>query len=364
MLDKNRIAVISSGNGGQSMAAYFAHLGFSVALYAREKERVMMFPQDRVFKLRGAVVGNPVVDFISSDMSEVIKDAHLIMVTTPTQYHHVVAREMAGCLEDGQIILLNPGRTFGTYVFTGALKQNGNDKDVIVAEAETFMFACRCARVAEPYIHGIKENVRVAAHNSDNTEKVVETLRRLFPSMQPAESVLHTGFSNIGMVFHPLPILLNITRVEAQEKFLYYIDGISPLVANILDRMDNERLDVARAYGVETPSAFEWLQEHYGSEGETLYDRIQSTPAYANILAPIDIDTRYIFEDILTGCVPMYYAGAAVGVDTPIIKSAILWASTVYATDFIQNGRNDTVIDFAALLEQAEKKPNTTAGQV
>jgi opine dehydrogenase len=286
-------------------------------------------------------------------MAEVIKDAHLIMVTTPTQYHKAVAREMAASLEDGQIIVLNPGRTFGTHVFCGALRRHGCRARVIVAEAETFVFACRCARIAEPYIYGIKENVRVAAHNPADTPAAVGALRRLFPSILPAASTLHTSFANIGMIFHPLPILLNITRIEAKEKFLYYMQGISPLVANILDRMDEERLAVAGAYGVEPLSAFDWLKEHYGSEGETLYDRIQSTPAYANILAPIDIDTRYIYEDMLTGCVPFYCAGAAAGVDTPIIKSAILWASTVYATDFMQNGRNENDVDFSAVAGQS-----------
>ena len=355
MLNNKRVAVISTGNGGQSIAAYVANLGFSVALYAREKDRVDMFPSDRVFKLRGVVEGDPVVDLISSDMSEVVKDAHLILITTPTQYHHVVAREMADCLQDGQIIVLNPGRTFGTYVFTGTLEKHGNTSKVIVAEAETFVFACRCARTAEPYIHGIKDNVRVAAHDPKDTGKTVYALKKVFPCMQAAKSTLHTSFSNVGMIFHPLPILLNITRVEAHENFLYYIHGISPLVANILDRMDKERLSVAKAYGVEVLSAYEWLYEHYGSEGETLYERIQNTEAYKNILAPIDIDTRYIFEDMLTGCVPVYYAGEALGIETPIIKSAILWASTVYATDFIQNGRNKEVIDFDEMQKRAKE---------
>lgn len=353
MLDLNRIAVISTGNGGQSMAAYAAHLGFSVSLYAREKDRADMFPADRVFHLRGVVEADPVVDLVSCDMCEVIKGAFLIMVTTPTQYHHVIAREMADCLEDGQIIVLNPGRTFGTYVFTKALAEHGNSKRVVVAEAETFMFACRCARTAHPIIYGIKEHVRIAAHDPSDTAHAVAAVSKLFPTVVPAPSTLHTSFANIGMVFHPLPILLNITRVEAQEKFLYYIQGISPLVANILERLDNERLAVARAYGVEVQSAYDWMYEHYGAEGETLYERIQNNEAYQNILAPIDIDTRYIFEDMLTGCVPMYYAGEAIGVETPIIKSAILWASTVYATDFIQNGRNNKMIDFETLRQDA-----------
>ena len=353
VLDKNKVAVISSGNGGQSIAAYLKHAGYHISLYVREQERARMFPEDREFKLMGIVEGRPVIDCISHRIEEVISGAHIIMVTTPAQYHHVVAKDMAPCLQDGQIIVLNPGRTFGTYEVKKTLEDEGCTAKVIIAEAETFVFACRCTRIAEPYIHGIKNCVKVAAHNPSDTPKVVSALSPLFPGIfKPAISTLYTSFSNIGVIFHPLPILLNITRVEAKEKFRYYIQGITPLVANILERMDKERVAVAKAYGVDAPSAFDWMGEHYQCEGDTLYERIQSNAAYENIFAPTDIDTRYVYEDMLTGCVPIYCAGKAIGVDTPIINSAILWASTIYETDFLQNGRNDKVINFEELRGQ------------
>ena len=339
------------------MAAYFANIGYSSSLYAREPERVEMFPKNRVFNLKGIVEGNPVVDLISCSMRDVIADAHLIMVTTPAQYHHNVAADMAPFLQDGQIIVLNPGRTFGTYVFKKVLESNGCTKDIIIAEAETFVFACRCTRVAQPYIHGMKKKVMIAAHNPTDTNEVVNVLEPIFPGIfRPAPSVMFTSFSNIGMIFHPLPILLNITRVEAQEKFYFYTQGISPLVANIIERLDRERVDVANMYGVKVLSAFDWINEHYGSVGDTLYERIQNTSAYSKITAPVDIDTRYIYEDILTGCVPMYYAARTVGLELPVTNSIILWASTIYSSDFKQHGRGPNVINFDELVSDSAKK--------
>lgn len=354
MLNKNKIAIISSGNGGQSMAAYLALQGYEISLYVREKERVMMFPDDYCFSLTGLFEGSPSISSISYKMAEVVKDAHLIMVTTPAQYHEDIAKEMANCLQDDQIIVLNPGRTFGSHVFYNVLHAEGNDKAVIVAEAETFVFACRCARVAEPSILGMKNVVRVAAYNKKDTNLVVSALDPMFPGVfKAAKSTIETSFSNIGVIFHPLPILLNITRVEKKEKFLFYREGITPLVANIIEQMDRERVAVAKAYGVEVQTAFDWLAAHYGAVGETLYERIQNTPAYETIYAPTNTETRYIYEDIATGCVPIYYAGKKVGIDTRIINSAILWASTIYATDFKQNGRNEELIDFDKLLQEA-----------
>jgi opine dehydrogenase len=348
-MNNKKIAVISSGNGGQSMAAYFSHLGYTVALYAREAERVDMFP-DNHFTLSGEVEAEVEIELISSDMDEVINDAHLIMVTTPAQYHHIVARAMAPHLVDGQAVVLNPGRTFGTLAFSKILLECDCKADIMLGETDTFAFTCRCPELRKPQIYKIKDSVRLASHDNAYAEQLLSILREIFSMFSLAESVLHTAFSNVGMIFHPMPILMNITRVEAKEDFKFYVEGISPLVAGILEKMDLERVSVAIAYGVSVPTARQWLAECYGSRGNTLYEQIQNTAAYKTVLAPTDIDTRYIFEDILTGCVPISCAGKAAGVSTEVLDTLIKWASILYGRDFHAEGRNDAMIDFASFL--------------
>ena len=331
------------------MAAYFSYLGYNVALYAREAERVDMFP-DNVFTISGAVEAEAVVDLISSDMSAVVKDAYLIMVTTPAQYHPIVARAMATHLVDGQAVVLNPGRTFGTLAYMKVLTECGCKADIMLGETDTFTFTCRCPELRKPQIYKIKDSVRLAAHDKAYEQRLLVIMREIFDMFSLAESVLYTGFSNIGMIFHPMPILMNITRVEAKEDFKFYVDGISPLVAGILEKMDFERVTVAHGYGVAVPTARQWLAEAYGSRGESLYEQIQNTDAYKTVLAPTDIDTRYIFEDILTGCVPMSCAGKAVGIRTDVLDTLIRWASILYGRDFYAEGRNEALIDFSKFL--------------
>jgi opine dehydrogenase len=138
--------------------------------------------------------------------------------------------------------------------------------------------------------------------------------------------------------------------VEAKEDFLFYIDGISQLVAGILEKMDAERVAVARAFGVEISDAGNRLRECYGSRGDSLYEVIQNIGAYKNVLAPTDIDTRYIFEDIRTGCVPVSCAGNYAGVKTEAIDTVIKWASLLYNTDFLADGRNGESLDFEYIM--------------
>jgi len=346
----NKIAVISSGNGGQSMAAYFTYLGYRVALYAREAERVDMFPNFK-FTISGEVNAEVEAELISSDMGAVVKDAELIMVTTPAQYHPIVARAMAQHLVDGQAVVLNPGRTFGTLSFAKVLSECGSRADIMLGETDTFTFTCRCIEILKPQIYKIKDAVRLAAHNNDYADELLALLHEVFSMYSLAESVLYTGFSNIGMIFHPMPILMNITRVEAKEEFKFYMEGISPLVAGILERMDAERVAVAKAYGVSVPTARQWLEDCYGSRGITLYEKIQNTDAYKTVLAPTVMDTRYIFEDVLTGCVPTSCAGKAAGVQTDTLDALIKWASILYDRDFYAEGRNENLIDFESFLK-------------
>ena len=346
---KKKIAVISSGNGGQSMAAYFTYLGYKVALYAREDERVEMFP-DNHFVISGEVEAEVEVDLISADMGKVIKDAYLVMVTTPAQYHPIVARAMALHLVDGQAVVLNPGRTFGTLAFSKVLSECGCKADIMLGETDTFTFTCRCPELRKPQIYKIKDSVRLAAHNKAYEDRLIGLMREIFHMYSLAESVIYTGFSNIGMIFHPMPILMNITRVEAKEDFKFYVQGISPLVASILEKMDVERVTVANAFGASVPTARQWLAEAYGSRGDSLYEQIQNTEAYKTVLAPTDIDTRYIFEDILTGCVPTSCAGKEVGVSTEVLDTLIKWASILYGRDFRAEGRNENLIDFKQFI--------------
>ena len=68
MIDKNKVAVISTGNGGQSLAAWYAHKGYNVSLYARQQERVDMFLSNR-FTVRGVLEAEPEIALISKDMA-------------------------------------------------------------------------------------------------------------------------------------------------------------------------------------------------------------------------------------------------------------------------------------------------------
>lgn len=332
-------AVVGAGNGGLAMAGHLAHLGYDVRLYNRNAERLRPVRAAGGIRLEGALRGFGRVRVAGADPEKALADADAVMVVVPASGHRQVARLLARHLRDGQVIVLHPGRTLGAIEFDHALRTSGCEADVTVAEAQTLLYASRVVGPATVRVFQVKRRVPLAALPARRTPEVLERVRRALPMFEAAPNVLKTGLENIGAVFHPGPALLNLARIEDGVPFEYYRNGVTPAVARVLKAVDAERLEVARALGIDAVSALEWLEGAYGVRGGDLGAAIRANPAYRGIPAPSGLDTRYLGEDVPTGLVPLASLGEFLEVPTPVINSLITLASLATGTDYRASGR-------------------------
>lgn len=336
-----KICVIGAGNGGQALAAYLALKGFDVSLYNRSAWRIAPIMKTNKIKVEGEINAVAQISFATTELSEAMKDRQLLMVVLPAFAHREIAKKMAPYLEDGQVIVLNPGRTAGALEFYNALKEEGIQKDIVVAEAQTFIFASRASNPGVVRIFRIKNAVPVAALPSRKNSELERTLLKVMPEFEIAPSTLYTSFNNIGAVFHPATIILNTGWVETSfGKFEFYFEGISQSVAKVLEAIDEERCKVARKFGIEPMTAVQWLAYAYDVKGANLYDAIHNNEGYRGIQAPTSLENRYILEDVPTSLVPISAFGKLVEVETPVIDSIIQLASLMMGIDFFKEGRN------------------------
>jgi len=336
-----KICVIGAGNGGQALAGYLALKGYDVSLYNRSEKRIAPILKTRKIKLEGEVNATTQISFATTDISEAIKGRKLLMVVVPANAHREVAEKLASLLEDGQIIVLNPGRTAGALEFANVLKEKGVQKDVVIAEAQTFVFASRMSNPGVVRIFRIKNAVPVAALPAARNKDLEETLLKVMPEFELAPNTLYTSFNNIGAVFHPATIVLNAGWVETTfGKFEFYFEGISPSVAKVLEAIDKERCAVARKFGIEPMTAVQWLSYAYDVKGKDLYDAIHNNEGYRGIQAPTSLENRYILEDVPTSLVPISAFGKLVKVKTPTIDAIVKLASIMMGVDFFKEGRN------------------------
>ncbi len=342
MSKKKLFTIIGAGHGGKAMAADLGARGFCVNLYNRTAHRISEIA------LRGEIeldcedgsccVGR--LNVVTSDISEALDGAHVIMVVVPAFGHRHIATICAPHLRDGQTVILNPGRTGGAMEFRRILRNSGCTADVTVAEACTFIFASRSTGPAQARIFRRKNTVPLAAMPAKRTDHVIELVHEAYPQFIPAPSVLYTSLDNMGAIFHPALTLLNTGWIERTKgDFQFYIDGITRSVAHVLEMLDMERMAVASALGVEARPALQWLKDAYSAEGITLYEAIQANPGYQEIKAPRNLRHRYILEDVPFSLVPLASFGDQFDVDTRTIDAMIRLACAVHGADYFQDGR-------------------------
>jgi len=344
-----RVGILGAGNGAQAIAGHLGLEGIPVRLYSKFEEELVAIREQGGVTLEGALTGFGSLELATTDPGPVVGWADIIMVVVPAFAHRAIAETCAPHLRDGQVVLLNPGRTGGALEFARVLAECDVGCRVRVAEAQTLIYACRLAGPARVRIMGIKRQVLLAAFPASDTVHVLSAVSPLYPQFRAAASVLETSLDNIGAVFHPGTVVLNANRIDAGESFDFYWD-MTLSVTRFLEAIDRERLAVAAAFGIVLDSAQEWLLKSYeGVTGDTLYDCIHSNEAYRRIKAPTSLQVRHILEDVPTGLVPIASLGGLVGVRTPACRAVVDICAALLQRDFWREGRNAANLGLAGM---------------
>lgn len=351
MNNKPRFAVIGAGHGGLAMAGHLGLMGFDVKLYNRTPERLwgviatggIQIESDFGLKGFGKVL------LATTSMQEAIEDVDIIMVVVPATAHKFIAAQMAEHLKDGQIVVLNPGRTFGALEFKQTLLEKNCKADVIIAETQTFIYASRAMGPGQARIFRIKNSIPIASIRAHLIPEVLKKLRIAYPQFVPGDNIFKTSLDNIGAVFHPTICVLNAGWIEDDSEFQFYVQGVTPSVAKVLEAVDAERVKVAESLGIRAITAREWLYLAYSAAGENLYDAMLANPGYRGILAPTRLNMRYLTEDVPTSLVPIASIGKKFGVETPTINSIIKLACILNQTDYWASGRTVENLNIANL---------------
>ena len=338
-----KYTVIGAGHGGKAMAVHLALMGLRVTLYNRTFDHISVIKRRGGIELEsteGGPHGFGRLVNVTSDMGDAVKKAQVIMVVVPSSAHADIAKVAAPYLRNGQLVILHPGRTCGAIEFTKVIRENGCTANVIVAEAETFIYASRSDGPAQARIFRIKEAVPLAALPATYTQQVLDAVNPAYPQFIDGGNVLETGLNNMGAIFHPALTLLNAGWIEATHgDYQFYIDGVTPSVARVLEALDRERVTVSSSLGIRARTALEWLKLAYDTNGEDLHEAIHNQPGYYGIKAPPTLNHRYIFEDIPMSLVPMTSLGERYGVSVGGMDAIIRLACIIHRTDYWRRGR-------------------------
>lgn len=336
-----KFAIIGAGAGGQSMAAILTSQGHSAKLYDIDTEKIRKLQTLKAIKVTGVIECEAMPDVITDSVEEVMTDVDVVMIVSTTDAHGSIARAIKPWLKDGQIVMLNPGHCGGALEIANILRgKDGCGKDLIIAEAGDLMYGCRSYEVGNILHTGLKVHVPVATLPAGDIDRLMEVLGPIFPCLAPVSDVLETGFEGAGAMLHPIPSLMNVNKMDLGESYDYYMEGITPHIAEIITLCDRERVAVCHALGVEALDLISMLTKTYKLEKkDNLYDLIQSIESYRALRNPTNTKHRFIVEDTMSGLVPLASVGHTLGIPTPMMDSFVNLASAVCGRDFWSEGR-------------------------
>jgi len=346
-----RVCVAGGGNGGFATAGELTLRGFDVRLFevpefaetieeVKAAGGITVEIADQATKLPS---GKAMPKVITTNVKEAIAGADLILVVVPSFAHERFAQEIAKALQPGQAVVISPSNPGGAPCFDRALTHYGAPSGIVVGEMACLIYGCRKTSQSGVKIFAIKKGLHVAAFPSSNNKELHGLLSQIYPDVILAKNIMVTGLCNVNTVSHPTITLLNLGRVEdTKGEFYFYYQGCTPSVSRLVEAMDQERIAVGRAFGLDLPPTWKLVRDWYdpyGASGSSIYEVDHTNRAYAIGEAPRSINDRYITEDIPYGLVPLTELGDCAGVATPCIDALIRIGCTVAGQDFVSNGR-------------------------
>lgn len=349
----HRAAVIGAGAVGCATAGYLSHQGLEVTLQDVQESLVAPLREAGAVHLSGVLEGDALLALATTDAAEAVAGAHLVVTAVPASAHAAVARAVAPHLAEGAVVVLQPGATLSAVAFLHAARQAGLTADVTPVETLNAIFTARLRAPGAVEVFAVKRTVSYAALPSSRTPMAGRMLEPLFPCLTPASSVLEVSLHNMNAIMHPPVTLCNIGPIDRAQPFLFYKDGGTPHVMELVEGADADRLALCEALGVKAHTVRQWYEQVYGLDQPTLYERIQACAPYDTISGPTSLDTRLLLEDIPTGLVPYCSLGEVVGLSLPTLRSLVTLAGALYGRDFWATGRTLTNLGLDDLDREA-----------
>ena len=333
-----QITVLGAGAGGTAMAFDCASHGHEVRLFDFEQfpDNVAKIAEQGGIHADGDISGFGAIAYSGHDIDEALQGAELIYVVGPAYSTEPFGEAVAGKLSPGQTVIVSPSSCGGALAFKRAAGLDLDDESIRVAETSTLHYAVRLTEPGQIRVFlKLKAGNLLAALPSKHTADILALIADVYPSMEPAESVLQTSLQNANPIIHPAVTLSNAARIEMTGgDFLFYEEGVSDSVGRLIEALDNERIAIGKQLGIVIlPDPDMGMRQGYMLEAN-YGSGYRNAPGFQGIGAQPQLDHRYINEDVGYGLVFMSELGRQVGVATPGIDAVINVASIVMARDY------------------------------
>ena len=336
-----RVTILGGGNTAFSAAANLTLHGVEVTLceIAGFESAVAPIRQSREIHLDGvASKGLAKLHSVTSDFGQALAFSDLILLIVPAYAHKPFAEVCAPHLKAGQTVVLMPG-TLGALEFARIIREKGCS-GVTVGEVDTAPYVCRKVGPDRGHIWGVVNGLGLGVLPSKETDRILEMLSPLFPGITAYPNVMASGLGAMNPVVHPAGVLMNAGRIEySKGEFYFYEEGVTPGVVSVIMRVDFERREIGKAFGLDLCPVDEgFYRAGFGPKGD-LWATINGSRMLTQLKAPGSLESRWLTEDVPYGLAAWTSVAEQYDVEAPTMSALVDIGSIVIGFDAREKGR-------------------------
>lgn len=348
-----RIGIAGTGGIGYASAAWLAHAGHEVSVWSPRGGAADAL-RDAPLQAEGVLQASVRVQ-VAPSAQAVAQGAAVLLVAVPMNAHKTVMDRLLPHLTGGQTVIVSSMASLSAlYLYEQALARG---IDITVAAMGTTVLTARRAGPAQVRVMTRRSELGVSALPRARGAAALALCSQLFGELFVAEpNCLASTLANINPVAHGPLGLFNWTRIERAENWPQY-HYMTPYVAGVIERLDAERLALARAFGLQVRTIEAHFAKSFGTTAPKLADIAAELHAKrGGPSGPTDVDTRFLSEDMPYGLAFCEVLGGIAGVPVPATRTLLQAATLLLGRDLASE--NDLI---AALGLQGETQARLQA---
>lgn len=337
-----RITIIGAGNVGTALAADLSLKGHQVCLFKSSTSLHndnfdYIKKHKQITRTKNGKEEIAEINTVTNNVDEAFRShPQVIIICIQTNYHEEIIKRISGYLEDGQILLFEPG-----YLSTAFVLKHIKNKHIISVEAESSPIDCRLT--APGHITELFRNVKnpIGIFPKKKTVEVLNILSSLDYRFSALGSVIEAAIHNPNLIVHTIGAVMSMPRIEyTKGEYWMYKEVFTPAVWNIVESLDDEKMKVLESLHLpQTPYVVACKERNFLDPDINPKDAFFDYAYNSSPKGPNVVNSRYITEDVSQGLCLLESLGQILKIDTPVCSALISIASAALGIDFRKHGR-------------------------
>ena len=328
-----KVGIVGAGSIAFGTACLLEQMGHEATLWSPSGERTKELATGKPLKAAGAIAG----DFhpkVAADAAGLVKDAEILIVALPGYGHKAVFDAIVPHIRADQAIVISSHASFGALYLSRELAKRGIIAPIVAWG--TTVVTGRQKGPTDVNVNTVRKKVDIATVPQSRSAEGLALCEKLFGDrFVDRGSLMAIAVSNLNPQNHMGIALCNLTRMERGETWSQG-QNVTPKVGRLLEELDQERLVIAAALGLDVRDIFQHFHLSFHVPVASKSEMNQQMHEAGNGgQGPTSAESRYVLEDVPFGLVATAKLGRLVGKPAPLHESGVQIFSALYGRDFV-----------------------------